>query len=32
MPIDSIEDKETLNKVTPEITFRETKTYNNIVY
>jgi hypothetical protein len=28
MPIDSIVDKETLKKVTPVITFRETRAYN----
>ena len=32
MPIASIVDKETLKKVTPVITFRETRTYNEIAY
>ena len=32
LPYNLIVNKETLKKVTPEITFRETKTYNNIVY
>lgn len=32
MPIASIVDKETLKKVTPVITFRETRVYNEIVY
>ena len=32
MPIASIVDKETLKKVTPVITFRETRAYNEIAY
>ena len=32
MPIESIVNKETLKKVTPVITFRETRVYNEIVY
>lgn len=32
MPIASIVDKETLKKVTPVITFRETRSYNEIAY
>ena len=32
MPIESIVNKETLKKVTPVITFRETRRYNEIEY
>ena len=32
MPIDSIVDKETLKKVTPVITFRETMAYNEVTW
>jgi hypothetical protein len=31
MPIESIVDKETLKKVTPVITFRETRAYNDYI-